>query len=149
MQIYIDADACPVKQEVLRVAERHGLRVHMVGNSWLRLGDHPLVQQTVVPEGADAADDWIADHIAPGDLVVTADIPLAARCLKAGAAALGPGGKAFTEANIGITVATRDLMTHLRDSGEITGGPPAFGKKDRASFLNALEAAIQAARRAR
>ena len=144
MEIYVDADACPVKQEVLRVAERHGIVVHMVGNSWLRLGDHPLVRQQVVPEGADAADDWIAERIAAGDLVVTADIPLAARCLKAGAAALGPGGKAFPEANIGITVATRDLMTGLRETGEITGGPPAFTRKDRARFLNALEAAIQA-----
>ena len=149
MKIYVDADACPVKQEILRVAERHGLKVHMVGNSWMRLGDHPLVAQTVVAEGADAADDWIADHVAPGDLVVTADIPLAARCLAAGAGALGPTGRAFTESNIGMAVATRDLKARLRESGEMTGGPPAFTKRDRSSFLNALEAAIQAMRRAR
>ena len=149
LDIYIDADACPVKQEVIRVAERHRLRVHMVGNSWMRVGDHPLVTQKVVAEGADAADDWIAEHIAAGDLAITNDIPLAARCVKAGARALSPSGKTYTEANMGLSLATRDLMTSLRETGEITGGPAAFSKKDRSNFLNALEAAIQAGKRAR
>lgn len=148
-EIYIDADACPVKAEVLRVAERHGLRVHMVGNSWLRMAaDNPLVDSVVVPEEPDAADDWIAEHIGPGDIAVTADIPLAARCLEAGAQALGHTGKPFTEAGIGNALAMRDLMAHLRDTGEITGGGPSFSKQDRSRFLGALEVAVQTALRA-
>ena len=147
-EIYIDADACPVKTEVLRVAERHGVVVHMVGNSWLRMAaDNPLVNSIVVPEEPDAADDWIAEHIGAGDIAITADIPLAARCLKASAAAIGPTGKPFTEAGIGNALAMRDLMAHLRDTGEITGGGPAFSKQDRSRFLSALETAVQAARR--
>jgi hypothetical protein len=133
---------------VLRVAERHGLTVHMVGNSWLRMAaDNPLVNSVVVPEEPDAADDWIAAHIKAGDIAITADIPLAARCLEAGAQAIGPTGKPFTEASIGNALAMRDLMAHLRDSGEVTGGGPAFSKQDRSRFLSALEAAVQAGRR--
>ena len=103
-EIYVDADACPVKAEVLRVAGRHGLTVHMVGNTWLRMAEGPLVKRVVVPEGPEAADDWIAEHIGPGDIAVTADIPLAARCLKRGARVLGPSGKPFTEAGIGTKI---------------------------------------------
>lgn len=147
-EIYVDADACPVKAEVLRVAERHVLRVHMVGNSWMRMAaDNALVNSVVVLEELDAADDWIAGHIGPGDIAVTADIPLAARCLEAGAQALGHTGKPFTAASIGNALAIWDLMAHLRNTGEISGGGPAFSKQDRSRFLSALETAVQAARR--
>ena len=149
LEIYIDADACPVKAEALKVAERHGLTVHMVGNSWMRMAaDNPLINSVVVPEEPDAADDWIAAHIGAGDIAITADIPLAARCLEAGAQALGHTGKPFTEASIGNALAMRDLMAHLRDTGDITGGGPAFSKQDRSRFLSALETAVQAVRRA-
>jgi uncharacterized protein YaiI (UPF0178 family) len=146
-EIYVDGDACPVKQEVLRVAERHRLTVHMVSNTWLRAAEHPLVKQVVVAEGADAADDWIAERIGARDIAVTADIPLAARCLKAGARVLGPTGKPFTEAGIGMALAMRDLKAQLRESGEIKGFVPGFTKRDRARFLGALEEAVQALRR--
>ena len=146
-EIYIDADACPVKDEVLRVARRHGLIVHVVSNSWMRLAESPLIRQMVVPEGPDAADDWIADHIVPGDIAITADIPLADRCLKAGAQPLGPTGKPFTEDSIGMALAMRDLMGHLRESGEISGNNPAFTKEDRSRFLRVLEEIVQAALR--
>lgn len=149
VEIFVDGDACPVKQEILRVAERHGMTVRLVSNSWHRLARHPLVRQMVVAEGTDAADDWIAENIGPGDIAVTADIPLAARCLKQGARALRPDGRPFTEGNIGITLATRDLMTRLRETGEITGGPAAFTKQDRSRFLSALEQEIQSSLRNR
>lgn len=147
--LYVDADACPVKDEVLRVAGRHGLRVRMVSNAWFRLPESPLVERVVVSGDLDAADDWIVSRIAPGDIAVTADIPLAARCLKTGAAVLGPTGRPFTEANIGQAVASRDLMAHLRDTGEIRGSNPAFTKQDRIRFLDALEKAARQARRPR
>ncbi len=147
MEIYIDGDACPVKQEVLKVAGRHGLRVHLVGNTWLRAGDGPLVNRVVVAEGADAADDWIAERIGPGDIAVTADIPLAARCLEKGARALGPTGKPFTPDSIGMALAMRDLKAHLRETGEIKGYVPNFTKQDRSRFLSALEETIQALKR--
>jgi len=142
-EIYVDADACPVKDEVLRVADRHGLSVHMVGNQWLRLADDPAVHMVLVPAEPDAADDWIAAHVAPGDIVVTADIPLAARCLAAGAAAIGPTGRPFTDDNIGMALAVRDLTAELRDAGTIGGGPAGFSARDRSQFLQALEAAVQ------
>ena len=147
MEIYVDGDACPVKQEALKVAGRHGLRVHLVGNPWLRAGDGPLVNRVVVAEGADAADDWIAERIGPGDIAVTADIPLAARCLEKGARALGPAGKSFTPASIGMALAMRDLKAHLRETGEIKGYVPNFTKQDRSRFLSALEETIQALKR--
>ena len=146
-EIYVDGDACPVKQEVLKVAERHQLVVHMVGNSWLRVGDSPLVKRVVVPETPDAADDWIAEHIAQGDIAITADIPLADRCIKAGAGVLGPTGKPFTEQSIGMALAMRDLNAQLRESGEISGAGPGFTKRDRSRFLSALEDLIQAQKR--
>ena len=147
-EIYVDADACPVKDEVLRVAARHGVAVHFVSNQWMRLPDSPLVKRVVVDDGFDAADDWIAEHAGAGDIAITGDIPLAARCLEAGAAALGHQGKPFTADNIGAAVAMRELKSHLRDTGEISGAGPGFSKADRSRFLQALEAAVQAARRA-
>ncbi len=116
--IYVDADACPVKDEVVRVADRHGLPVHFVSNAWMRLPDGAAVHRIIVPDGADAADDWIASRIGRGDIAVTADIPLAARCLQAGARAIGPTGKPFTDASIGMALAMRELQRHLRETGE-------------------------------
>lgn len=142
-EIFVDADACPVKDEVLRVAARHGLTVHMVSNSWMRLPETPLIHRVVVAEGPDAADDWIAERIGAGDIAITADIPLASRCLKKGAQAIGSTGKPFTDDSIGTALAMRDLMAHLRDTGEITGGPPSFTKADRSRFLSALEDAVR------
>jgi len=147
-EIFVDGDACPVKDEVLRVATRHKLTVHMVSNSWMRLADSPLIHRVVVAEGPDVADDWIAEHIGVGDIAITADIPLASRCIKNGAAAIGPTGKPFTEDSIGMALAMRDLMSHLRDTGEIKGGGPSFSKQDRSRFLSALESAVQVALRA-
>lgn len=144
-EIYVDADACPVKAEVLRVAERHGLRVHLVGNSWMRIGDERTVNRVVVPAMPDAADDWIAERIGPGDIAIAADIPLAARCIERGAQVLGPTGKPFTEAGIGMALAMRDLTAKLRESGDIKGFNPSFAAKDRARFLDALERMVQAA----
>lgn len=148
-EIYVDADACPVKAEAVRVAERHGLVLHLVGNQWLRGPDAPLVRRVVVPEGLDTADDWIVEHVRPGDIVITADIPLAARCLEKDARVIGPTGKPFTESGIGMALAMRDLMSTLRDRGEIRGAGPGFGRQDRSRFLQALEQAVRAAKRGR
>ena len=147
--LYIDADACPVKEEAVRVAERHGLAIHFVSNAYMRLPEGPLVQRVVVPDGPDAADDWIAERAAKGDIVVTADIPLAARCLKAGAHVIGPTGKPFTEAGIGMALAMRDLSRHLRETGESKGHNASFTRQDRSRFLQALEEAVQAIKRGR
>ena len=146
-EIYVDADACPVKDEVLRVAARHGLTVHIVGNTWLRMGTSPLINRVVVAEGPDTADDWIAEHAGAGDIAITADILLAARCLETGALTLDQRGKPFTEENIGMAVAMRDLKSHLRETGEIRDHGPGFSKQDRSNFLQGLEAAVQAAKR--
>jgi uncharacterized protein YaiI (UPF0178 family) len=143
LEIYVDADACPVKDEVLRVAERHDLEVHIVSNSWMRMTVGPRVHRVVVSDGFDAADDWVADHISKGDICITADIALATRCLNKGARALGPAGKPFTDANIGMAQAMRDLSSHLRATGESRGLNPAFTKADRSRFLSALETIIQ------
>lgn len=147
-RIFVDADACPVKDEVLRVAVRHDVPVVIVGNAWIRGLDHPLVQKIVVGQEPDAADDWIAEKIGPGDVAVTRDIPLASRCLEKGAKVLDHGGKSFTDASIGMALAMRDLMTTLRDAGEVTGGPSSFSRQDRSKFLQALETTLQAVRRA-
>jgi uncharacterized protein YaiI (UPF0178 family) len=146
-EIYVDADACPVKAEVLRVARRHRLKVHLVSNAGVRCEPDPLLHPVVVGEGADAADDWIAQHIAGNDVVITADIPLAARCLAKGAAALGPTGKPFTGESIGMALAMRDLNRHLRETGTLPGHNPSFTRQDRSRFLQALEQAVQAALR--
>lgn len=148
LHIYIDADACPVKDEVYRVAARYGLQVTLVANSWMRTPREDWLRLEVVAEGADAADDWIVERVEAEDIVITADIPLAARCLKAGARALGTTGRPFTEDNIGHVLATRDLMTELRDVGAKTSGPPPLRKQDRSLFLQQLDQMIQAIRRA-
>lgn len=143
-EIYVDADACPVKDEVIRVAERHGLKTYLVCDGGIRPSASPLVQLVVVTQGADAADDWIAEHIDKDDIAITADIPLAARCIEKGAHVLRPNGEPITEDSVGLVLATRNLMTDLREAGQITGGPPPFAKKDRSRFLNILETTIQA-----
>ena len=145
--IYVDADACPVKEEAARVAERHGLLIHFVSNAWMRLPEGPLIKRVVVSDGPDAADDWIAERAGRGDVVVTADIPLAARCLKAGARVIGNTGKPFTEAGIGMALAMRDLSRHLRETGESKGYNAGFSRQDRSRFLQALEQAVQAIKR--
>lgn len=146
--LYVDADACPVKAEVVKVAERHGLPVVFVANSWLSVPRAPRVRVQVVGGSFDAADDWIAEHATRDDVVITADIPLASRCLGLGAHVLGPSGKAFTGDNIGNALATRELMADLRAYG-VGGGPPPFGAKDRSRFLDALERVVRAAKRGR
>lgn len=147
LNIFIDADACPVKDETVRVADRHGIAVTMVSNTWMRGSDHPLVRKITVAEGPDAADDWIAERAADGDIVITTDIPLAARCVEKGAKVLRPNGKPLGQDAIGMAVAMRDLSAHLRETGDITGGPAPFTKRDRLRFLDALEAALQASKR--
>jgi uncharacterized protein YaiI (UPF0178 family) len=147
--IYVDGDACPVKEEVLRVAGRHEIVTHLVSNRWLRGQDSPLINRIVVGDGFDAADNWIAEHAARNDIVVTADIQLADRCIKAGADVIGPNGKPFTEANIGMALAMRELNAQLRDLGEIRGMNAAFSKQDRSNFLQGLERLIQEIRRRR
>jgi uncharacterized protein len=145
--LYVDADACPVKDEAVRVAERHGLTIHFVSNAFMRLPEGPLIQRVVVAEGPDAADDWIAERIGEKDIAVTADIPLAARCLKRGAQAIGPTGKPFTDASIGMALAMRDLSSHLRETGDSKGYNASFTRRDRSRFLEALELAVQQALR--
>lgn len=149
MEIFVDADACPVKEEALRVADRHGLVIHFVSNSWMRLPESPLVHRQIVEGGPDAADDWIAEAIAAGDIAVTQDIPLAARCLKKGARAIGNTGKPFTEQSIGMALAMRDLSAHLRETGESRGFNASFTRQDRSRFLQALEQAVQDIKRGR
>jgi uncharacterized protein YaiI (UPF0178 family) len=141
-RILVDADACPVKAEAVKVAERHGLAVVFVANQWLTLPRSPWTRMQVVSGAFDAADDWIAEQAGPCDVVVTADIPLASRCLKRGAQVLGPAGKPFTDDNIGSALATRELMSNLRAYG-VGGGPPPFSPRDRSSFLEALELSIR------
>ncbi|MGB8365972.1 MAG: YaiI/YqxD family protein [Rhizomicrobium sp.] len=146
-EIFVDADACPVKAEVERVAERHGFVVHIVSNGGIRPNRHPLFRHVTVAEGPDAADDWIAEHVTAGDIVVTADIPLASRCLKKRARVLGPTGKVFTEATIGLALGMRDFNKYLREASGNQTYNAAFRKEDRSQFLNALENEIQAAKR--
>lgn len=147
VEIYIDADACPVKDETLRVAERHGLKTYMVSDGGLRPNRDPMVVDIVVNQGPDAADDWIAEHIQKADICVTNDIPLAARCLEKGGFALKPNGELFTQDSIGMALATRDLMQTLRETNQVSGGPRPFAKADRSQFLNRLETTVQAAKR--
>jgi uncharacterized protein YaiI (UPF0178 family) len=147
LHVFVDADACPVKQEVYRVAGRYHLEVTLVANSWMRVPDEPWITLEVVEDGFDAADDWIVEHVQPDDIVITADIPLASRSLKKGARVIGPTGKPFTENNIGQAVATRELLSELRGAGEMTGGPPPMKKRDRSRFLQQLDEAIQSIRR--
>ncbi|MFN2443319.1 MAG: YaiI/YqxD family protein [Thermoanaerobaculia bacterium] len=147
MRILVDADACPVKDEVYRVGGRHGLEVTIVSNSPLRISAGSLVTLVVVGEGIDVADDWIADNVREDDIVITGDIPLAARVLRRGAHAIGFPGRAFTPENIGDALATRDLLAGLREQGEGGNGPAPFRKQDRSRFLQELERVIQQVRR--
>jgi uncharacterized protein len=145
--IYIDADACPVKQEVYRVAERHALKgaalkVFVVSNSPIAVPRDEIVERVVVGGGMDEADNWIAERAGRGDVVITADVPLASRCVKKGAIVLAPNGKPFTEDSIGMTLATRNLMDSLRSAGAVTGGPRPFAPRDRSNFLSALDQAV-------
>jgi uncharacterized protein YaiI (UPF0178 family) len=148
MAIYIDADACPVKDEIYRVARRYGIKVHVVANAPMRVPQEDLIELVVVKGGFDAADDWIVEHAGPGDIVVTADIPLADRCLHRQARVLSPRGDEFTEDAIGSALATRALLDMLRQSGEFAGGPSPFAKADRSRFLSKLDNLIHAVRRA-
>jgi uncharacterized protein len=148
LRIYLDADACPVKDETYRVAQRYGLDVFVVANSPIMVPRAPGIERVVVGAGADAADDWIAERAGPGAIVVTADIPLASRCVKAGAEVLAPTGKRFSENSIGMALATRNLMDHLRSMGEATSGPKSFGPRDRSNFLSALDNAVTRLKRA-
>lgn len=146
-RVFIDADGCPVKQEVYRVAQRYGLHVYVVANSWMQVPEGGWAEMVCVGQGFDEADDWIVEHAGPGDIVVTTDIPLAARCLKTGAAALSPKGNVFTEASIGEVLATREMLASLREHGTMTGGPGPFGPKDRSRFLQRLDDLVHAARK--
>jgi uncharacterized protein YaiI (UPF0178 family) len=148
IRIFVDADACPVKAEIYRVAERHATKVLVVSNSVMAIPPAPWIERVIVGTGPDAADDWIVEQAARGDIIVTSDIPLAARGVKAGAEVIGPTGRQFTEASIGMTLATRNLMDDLRSAGQITGGPKAFTQKDRSAFLSALDLAIVRLKRA-
>ena len=145
--IYIDADACPVKDETYRVAARHGLKVFLVANSFIAVPRDVEVERVIVPSGLDIADDWIAERAEEGDLVITADVPLAARVVAKGAEAIGPTGKPFTASSIGMQLATRNLMQDLREAGEITRGPRPFSPRDRSEFLQALDRAVNRLKR--
>jgi uncharacterized protein YaiI (UPF0178 family) len=149
IRIFVDADACPVKDEVYKVAARYGLQTYVVSNSFLQVPRNPLIEQVVVDAGPDVADDWIAERIAPGDIAVTNDIPLAERALKAGGAAIAPNGRPFTADSIGSAIAQRALMEQLRSTGDILGGPKPFERADRSRFLQALDEAVQKAKRRR
>ena len=141
--IYVDADACPIKQEIYRVAGRYGLKVILVANSPMNIPPEDGISMVVVKGQMDAADDWIVEHAAANDIVITADIPLAARCLKIGARVLEPKGRVFTEASISNALANRDIMTYLRNTGIDTGGPAPFDKRDRSLFLQSLDKVIR------
>lgn len=147
-EIYVDADACPVKPEILKVAERYGLRVTLVANSGLRPSRDPMVRNIIVSAGFDAADNWIADNAGPHDIVVTADVPLAVRCVARGAHVTGPTGRVFDQTNIGMASAMRDLGQHLRETGESKGYNAAFSARDRSAFLETLDRLCRRARSA-
>ena len=147
LDILVDADGCPVKAEVYRVAQRYGLKVKLVSNQWMKTPDASWLELVVVEDGPNVADDWIVEHVSERDIVITGDIPLASRCLEKGASVLGLKGRPFTEDNIGGAVATRDLLTYLRDHGTRTGGPAPFDKRDRSRFLEQLDQMVQAIRR--
>jgi uncharacterized protein YaiI (UPF0178 family) len=146
-RLFVDADACPVKEEAYRVARRYGLQVYVVANAFILVPQEPLIERVVVDAGADVADDWIAERAGPADVVITADIPLASRALEAGAQVIGPNGRAFTRDSIGSALAGRAIGEHLRSMGESTRGPKPFAAADRSRFLSALDEAVVRARR--
>ena len=147
LHIFVDADGCPVKEEIYRVARRHGLDATVVSNARMRIPEEEGLALVVVGGRFDAADDWIVEHAGRDDIVISADIPLASRCLKKGAVVLDQRGGAFTEDNIGAALAGREILSHLRDLGTITGGPPPFSARDRSRFLHRLDETIRAIRR--
>ncbi len=142
IRIFVDADACPVKPEVYRVAERYGLKVFVVANAFMNVPRSDLIERVIVPEGPDVADDWIAERAGASDIVVTADIPLASRCVRNGASVIGPTGKAFDDDSIGMALATRNLMSDLRSAGATTRGPKPLSRQDLSRFLSALDLAV-------
>lgn len=142
IRIFVDADACPVKPEVYRVAERYGLKVYVVANAFMAVPRSDLIERVTVAEGPDIADDWIVERVTPSDIVITADIPLASRCVKKGAAVIGPTGKPFDDNSIGMALATRDLLTDLRSAGAATRGPKPLSRQDLSRFLSALDLAV-------
>jgi uncharacterized protein YaiI (UPF0178 family) len=148
IRIYVDADACPVKDEVYRVAARHRLPVVVVAVGFIRVPQDPLIERVAAGTNPDAADDWIAERAGKTDIVITADVPLAGRCVKSGATVIAPNGRPFTEDSMGMTLAVRNLMHDLRSAGEVTGGPRPFTPRDRSAFLSALEEAIRRLQRA-
>jgi len=148
IKIFVDADACPVKDEIYKVAFRHEIPAAIVANSYMRVPDHPLIERIIVSDGFDAADDWIAESASNNSIVITADILLADRCLKAGAIVIGPNGKPFTDASIGGAIATRAIMADLRGGGDQVGGPPPFRKEDRSRFLSKLDETLVHLKRA-
>ncbi|MFY9655334.1 MAG: YaiI/YqxD family protein [Methylocystis sp.] len=147
IKIYIDADACPVKDETYRVALRYGLQTFVVSNAFMQVPKAALIERVIVSAGPDVADDWIVERLNAGDVVVTNDIPLAARALAKQAHAVAPHGRAFTEDSIGMALAQRALMEHIRSTGEITGGPPPFSSANRSQFLQALDQIVSRERR--
>ena len=142
IRIFVDADACPVKPEIYRVAERYGLKVFVVANAFMAVPRSDLIERVIVAEGPDIADDWIAERADESAIVITADIPLAGRCVRKGATVIGPTGKPFTDDSIGMALATRDLLTDLRSAGATTRGPPPLGRQDISRFLSALDLAV-------
>ena len=147
MRIFIDADACPVKDETYKVAARYGLTVYVVSNSFIQIPASPTIKRMIVDAGPDVADDWIAEQTEPGDICVTNDIPLADRVLKAGGAAIAPNGRPFTPDSIGSALAQRSIMEHIRSTGDIYGGPKPFDRNDRSRFLQALDQVVQQEKR--
>ena len=142
IRIFVDADACPVKPEIYRVAERYALHVYVVANAFMAVPRSELIERIIVAEGPDIADDWIVERAGASDIVITADVPLAGRCVRKGAAVIGPTGKPFTDDSIGMALATRDLLTDLRSAGATTRGPPPLSRQDISRFLSALDLAV-------
>ena len=142
IRVFVDADACPVKPEIYRVAERYGLMVYVVANAFMAVPRSDMIERVIVPEGPDIADNWIAERAGDSDIVITADIPLAGRCVKKGATVVGPTGKPFTDDSMGMALATRDLLTDLRSAGAITRGPAPLSRQDISRFLSALDLAV-------
>ena len=149
LRIFIDADACPVKDEIYKVAARHGLPVTVVAGGFIRVPQDPMIERVAAGSGMDAADDWIVERAGPASIVVTSDIPLASRSIKLGASVIAPNGRVFTEESIGMALAVRNLMSDLRSAGESTSGPPPFKPSDRSAFLSALDQTIRRMQRAR